>query len=140
MPPLIHASIFRYNNMSYRVDDISWDKCPEDTFTNAKGEAVSYVDYYQNQYNIEIQDRKQPLLISRSRRKGLSEKEVDRIICLIPELCLMTGLTGNLTVLNGLLSLEIYLLPTYSFRCYESRFQSNERSCNHYSSHSGGSC
>ena len=83
--------------MSYRVDDITWDKCPEDTFTNAKGEAVSYVDYYRNQYNIEIQDRKQPLLISRSRRKGLSEQEVDRIICLIPELCLMTGLTGNFT-------------------------------------------
>ena len=66
--------------MSYRVDDITWDKCPEDTFTNAKGEAVSYVDYYRNQYNIEIQDHKQPLLISRSRHKGLSEQEVDQAI------------------------------------------------------------
>ena len=79
--------------MSYRVDEIHWEKSPSDTFTNSKGEAVSYIDYYRNQYNLTVQDTKQPLLISRSKKKGLSEGEVDRIICLIPEFCLMTGLT-----------------------------------------------
>ena len=108
--------LFRYNNMSYKVDEIAWDKTPQDTFTNAKGENVSFVDYYKNQYGLEVLDPKQPLLVStyilhimkfhgiflffikkifnsfffvvlqvsRSKKKGLSEGEVERIICLIP--------------------------------------------------------
>ena len=38
-------------------------------------------------------DEKQPLLINRPKKRGTSELETDRIICLVPELCLMTGLT-----------------------------------------------
>ena len=56
--------LFRYNNMSYKVDEIAWDKTPQDTFTNAKGENVSFVDYYKNQYGLEVLDPKQPLLVS----------------------------------------------------------------------------
>lgn len=83
----------RYNNASYKVDDIDWNKSPESTFTNSKGETLSFIDYYKRQYQIDIQDRKQPLLINRPKKKGLSEAEADITICLIPELCLMTGLT-----------------------------------------------
>jgi len=91
---LLGASVLtRYNNMSYKIDEIYWDKTPNDTFTNAKGEDISFMDYYKNQYGIEVLDPKQPLLVSRAKKKGLSEGEVDRIICLIPEFCLMTGLT-----------------------------------------------
>ena len=50
--------------MSYKVDEIAWDKTPQDTFTNAKGENVSFVDYYKNQYGLEVLDPKQPLLVS----------------------------------------------------------------------------
>ena len=103
--------------MSYKIDEIYWDKTPNDTFTNAKGEDISFMDYYKNQYGIEVLDPKQPLLVSyhyvvisrhiskwkfqqnlicnlitqypciqvsRAKKKGLSEGEVDRIICLIP--------------------------------------------------------
>ena len=84
---------FRYNNMSYKIDDIAWDKSPSDTFTNSRGETMSFVEYYKKQYQITIQDDKQPLLINRPKKKGTSELEADRIVCLVPELCLMTGLT-----------------------------------------------
>lgn len=69
---------------------------PESTFSTAKGETITFIEYYKRQYQIEIQDAKQPLLIHRPKKKGLAEGEADRIICLIPELCLMTGLTDSM--------------------------------------------
>ena len=39
--------IFRYNNRTYRVDDIDWDKNPTSTFTIATGEEISFIDYYE---------------------------------------------------------------------------------------------
>ncbi|GLG94082.1 Piwi-like protein Ago3 [Gryllus bimaculatus] len=85
----------RYNNCVYRVDDISWDRTPESTFTNSDGREISFQEYYRVNYQIEIKDKDQPLLISRvKRRKDPSNKENEvRMICLIPELCYITGLT-----------------------------------------------
>jgi len=83
----------KYNNLSYKIDGINWDMNPESTFTNSKGETMSFIDYYKRQYNLDIQDRKQPLLINRPNKKALVEAEADRTICLVPELCTMTGLT-----------------------------------------------
>ncbi len=54
---------------------------------------MSYVDYYKKQYSIDIRDMDQPLLISRPKRSSLSEKDVGKVICLIPELCMLTGMT-----------------------------------------------
>ncbi|KAM7306062.1 piwi-like protein 1 [Ixodes scapularis] len=36
----------RYNNKTYRVDDISWDLKPTSTFTYHTGEEIAYMDYY----------------------------------------------------------------------------------------------
>lgn len=75
--------VARYNNASYKIDDIDWTMNPESTFTTASGETISFVEYYKRQYQIEIQDPKQPLLINRPKKKALSEAEsADRIICL----------------------------------------------------------
>lgn len=38
--------ITRYNNRTYRIDDIDWSKTPQDTFTLASGEDVTFVSYY----------------------------------------------------------------------------------------------
>lgn len=86
----------RYNNASYKIDDIDWGSTPESTFATAKGETISFIEYYRRQYQIEIQDPKQPLLVNRPKKKGITEGEADRIICLVPELCLMTGLTDSM--------------------------------------------
>ncbi|XP_031622397.1 protein argonaute-3-like [Contarinia nasturtii] len=85
----------RYNNKTYRIDDIDWDQNPTNTFQTKTGE-VSYVQYYKQQYNIEIRDLKQPLLISREEKRvaGKAEKE-SRVYSIIPEISFLTGLTDE---------------------------------------------
>ncbi|XP_009955581.1 PREDICTED: piwi-like protein 1, partial [Leptosomus discolor] len=84
----------KYNNRTYRVDDIDWDANPRCTFRKADGSEISYVDYYKMQYNQEITDLRQPVLISQARKK--SGSIVPGPVALIPELCFLTGLTEKM--------------------------------------------
>ncbi|KAL1438066.1 hypothetical protein MTO96_010408 [Rhipicephalus appendiculatus] len=87
----------RYNYRTYRVDDIAWDLKPTSTFTFHSGEVITYIDYYKRIYNIEIQDSDQPLLLHRDKpRKNAPESEEPRLVCLVPELCTLTGLTDEM--------------------------------------------
>jgi len=81
----------RYNNMTYRVDEIDFNSNPETTF-DCRGVSVSFVDYYREHYGLEIVDRKQPLLVSRKNMKGNVNAPQIKLY-LIPELCYLTGLT-----------------------------------------------
>lgn len=38
--------ITRYNNRTYRIDDIAWQTTPKDSFTLASGEEISFLEYY----------------------------------------------------------------------------------------------
>lgn len=38
--------ITRYNNRTYRIDAIEWDKSPKDTFTLMDGTKTTFVEYY----------------------------------------------------------------------------------------------
>ena len=86
--------ITRYNNKTYRIDEIAWDKKPTDEFEGRNEEKMTYMKYYETRYNKKITDVKQPLLISmpklREERSGVSGP-----IFLIPELCNMTGLSDE---------------------------------------------
>ncbi|XP_074777312.1 piwi-like protein 1 isoform X1 [Athene noctua] len=84
----------KYNNKTYRVDDIDWDANPQCTFRKADGSEISYVDYYKRQYNQEITDLNQPVLISQSKRKRGGVVLGPAV--LIPELCFLTGLTEKM--------------------------------------------
>ncbi|XP_025914599.1 piwi-like protein 1 isoform X1 [Apteryx rowi] len=84
----------KYNNKTYRVDDIDWDANPKCTFTKADGSEISYIDYYKMQYNQEITDLNQPLLVSQPRRRRGSLMPGPAV--LIPELCYLTGLTEKM--------------------------------------------
>ncbi|GAB1601208.1 piwi-like protein 1 [Argonauta hians] len=90
----------RYNNKTYRVDDIAWDMNPNNDFvTTSTKENITFVDYYRKQYNLEISDTNQPLLIHKPKRKtprGQEESSKSELICLIPEFCYMTGLTDDM--------------------------------------------
>ena len=86
----------RYNNKCYRVDDIDWSMTPSSKFTDHTGQEKSFMDYYKNQYNITIKDPKQPMLISRAKKKTHEEADVAKLIALVPELCNMTGLTDQM--------------------------------------------
>lgn len=82
---------FRYNNKTYRIDDIDWDQTPMNTFQTKTGE-VSYVQYYKTQYGIEIKDLKQPLLISREDKRVAGQQEkVTFTFSIIPEISYLTG-------------------------------------------------
>lgn len=45
----------RYNNRTYRIDDVDFQKNPESTFTTPQGER-SYVDYYQAVSALQLED------------------------------------------------------------------------------------
>ena len=82
----------RYNNKTYKIDDINWDMKPTDTF-EFKGEQITYQKYYETKYNKAIRDPKQPLMTClpglRERRSGQGPT------ILVPELCNMTGLSDE---------------------------------------------
>lgn len=85
----------RYNNKVYRIDDLSFDESPNDTFEKSNGEKVSFIDYYRLQYNIRITDCNQPLLKSRVKTR-IKGKEERQLVSLVPELCFLTGITDTM--------------------------------------------
>ena len=64
-----------FSNKSYRIHEISFDLSPESTFETGfnSGQHQTYMEYYKNQYGIEIRDKKQPLLIHRMKRSELPD-------------------------------------------------------------------
>lgn len=50
----------RYNNKTYRIDDIAWDHTPMNTFTKADKE-VSFKDYYKSVSFMHLTQRSEQL-------------------------------------------------------------------------------
>jgi len=46
-----YVVLTRYNNGTYRVDDIAFDKSPQSTFEMMNGLQASFIDYYKRHYN-----------------------------------------------------------------------------------------
>ncbi|GAB6033435.1 Piwi-like protein 1 [Chamberlinius hualienensis] len=92
-----------YNNRTYRVDDIDWNRNPRATFNLRDGTTTTFIDYYKNSHNIDIRDHQQPLLISNRRKPAAQQQaaqpqatgDTEGQIILIPELCQMTGLSES---------------------------------------------
>lgn len=84
-----------YNNKTYRVDDVDFDKSPSTTFEGKNKESTSFVNYYKERYNIRIRDLRQPLLVSRPTARDIRGGR-DQHCLLIPELCRLTGLTDRM--------------------------------------------
>ena len=86
----------RYNNATYKIDDILWGESPKSVFKGRHGE-ITYIDYYQNKYDRAIRDLNQPLIVSlptlRDKRACAPSEAFPKN--LIPELCFMTGLTDD---------------------------------------------
>uniref|UniRef100_A0A8C9APG7 Piwi like RNA-mediated gene silencing 3 n=4 Tax=Lemuridae TaxID=9445 RepID=A0A8C9APG7_PROSS len=85
----------RYNNKTYRVDGIAWERTPKDTFEKSDGQRITYIDYYLQQHKAVITDNDQPLLISQGKwKKGQKDTKREPIL-LVPQLCVLTGLTDE---------------------------------------------
>ncbi|KAG8455995.1 hypothetical protein GDO86_001978 [Hymenochirus boettgeri] len=86
----------KYNNKTYRVDDIIWDFSTESTFKKADGTEISFAEYYRKQYNLEITDLNQPAL-SHNPKKSRGPQNVPKgPVFLMPEFCYLTGLTDRM--------------------------------------------
>ncbi|KAK6165172.1 hypothetical protein SNE40_023615 [Patella caerulea] len=86
----------RYNNKTYKIDDIMWDMSPQKTFpTSRTGQEITFIDYYRTNYNLNIVDIDQPMLLHRPKVKRMAGEAEPKqeFICLVPELCYMTGLS-----------------------------------------------
>lgn len=83
-----------YNNKTYRVDDVDFTQKPDSTFQRRDGTQVTYKRYFEERYHLKVTRPDQPLLVSRTKpreiRAGMPE-----IVVLVPELCIMTGLTDR---------------------------------------------
>lgn len=103
----------KYNNRIYRVDEVDFKMTPASTFTKNDGTVISFSDYYQNQYKTTITKMNQPLLVHKSKKRG----ELEKTIYLIPELCVMTGLTDEQRGNRKLMSrLDKHIKPAAGLR------------------------
>ncbi|XP_044863624.1 piwi-like protein 2 isoform X2 [Mauremys mutica] len=85
--------ITRYNNHTYRIDDIDWNKTPKDSFTMSDGKEITFIDYYSKNYGITVRELDQPLLIHRPNERQTPQGKLQRgEILLLPELSYMTGI------------------------------------------------
>ncbi|XP_072341649.1 piwi-like protein 2 [Scyliorhinus torazame] len=87
----------KYNNRTYRIDDIDWDRAPTSCFQMADGRDITFSDYYSKTYGITIQDLNQPLLVYRQKQKyGPRGQPINSEILLVPELSFMTGIPNQM--------------------------------------------
>ncbi|XP_023249891.1 piwi-like protein 1 [Seriola lalandi dorsalis] len=85
----------KYNNKTYRIDDIAWDHTPNNTFKRGDTD-ISFKNYYKTQYGLDIADGNQVLLVSHVKRLGPAGAAPPGPAMLIPELCFLTGLTDKM--------------------------------------------
>jgi aubergine-like protein len=75
------------NGRSYRINDVDFDRCPNDEFDTNEG-PMTYITYYQKKHNIKLDQKMQPLLTHINNK--------NQTIYLVPELCFLTGLTTTM--------------------------------------------
>jgi len=70
------------------IADIDYDRNPVNTIRNYRQETYSYLDYYSKVLNIEIKDKKQPLILVDVKDPQYKEKPK----YYVPELCYLVGI------------------------------------------------
>ncbi|KAF7663371.1 hypothetical protein LDENG_00212400 [Lucifuga dentata] len=86
--------IMCYNNRTYCVDGIEWNKSPKDTFTLMDGTKTTFVEYYSKNYRITIKEMDQPLLMHRPKERSRpgGKQIITGEILLVLELSFITGI------------------------------------------------
>lgn len=83
-------SIFKdtYKGKNYKIFDIDFDLNPLNKVCQYKGQTLKIIDYYREKYDIEIENKEQPLIIV---CKGPPELDKSKLY-FVPELCTLVGL------------------------------------------------
>ncbi|ODM91519.1 Piwi-like protein 1, partial [Orchesella cincta] len=92
-----------YNKKTYRVDGILLDDNPLSTFAKKDGTVVSYVSYMKERYDAHISDLTQPLVVVAEAKRNLGKRADQWSPILVPEMCLMTGLTEAMRANMGIM-------------------------------------
>ncbi|XP_026816525.1 piwi-like protein Siwi [Rhopalosiphum maidis] len=85
-----------YNNKTYVIDDIDENAGPNSEFCKNDQSIVTYRQYYREKWNRNILNSNQPLLISKKENSVQQLGVDDKLVYLIPELCVMTGITDSM--------------------------------------------
>ncbi|XP_029341114.1 LOW QUALITY PROTEIN: piwi-like protein Siwi [Acyrthosiphon pisum] len=95
--------ITKYNNETYKIDDIDENSDPNSEFSKKDGSKMTYIQY---KWNITIRGGRQPMLISKNKKSVRRFGAEDTLVYLVPELCIMTGLTdamrNNFTLMKDM--------------------------------------
>uniref|UniRef100_A0A6Q2X732 Piwi-like protein 1 n=1 Tax=Esox lucius TaxID=8010 RepID=A0A6Q2X732_ESOLU len=103
----------KYNNKTYRIDDIAWDYTPNNTFKRGDSE-ISFKDYYKTQYSLDISDDHQVLLVSNVKKAGPSGRPPPGPALLVPEFCYLTGLTDKMRAdFNIMKDLTVLIISSF---------------------------
>jgi len=76
------------NYRMWRIDDIAFQLNPGTKFETKSGVEISLMDYYKDHYNIKLQDKYQPIIISKDK--------YERVYYILPELVHLTGLSEEM--------------------------------------------
>ncbi|GAB6030356.1 Piwi-like protein 1, variant 2 [Chamberlinius hualienensis] len=93
----------RYNNKTYKIDSIDWDKSPESSFPKKDNTTQTFYEYYEIHWQQHIQNRTQPLLVSLPSKRDQNRGLVGPIL-LVPELCVLTGLSDETRKNRGVMT------------------------------------
>uniref|UniRef100_A0AAY5KBC4 Piwi-like protein 2 n=1 Tax=Esox lucius TaxID=8010 RepID=A0AAY5KBC4_ESOLU len=88
--------ITRYNNRTYRIDDIEWGKSPKDTFTMADGSTTTFVEYYRYGLVWSFPFTKEQEIIHPFTTRFSKFQVITGEILLLPELSFMTGIPDKM--------------------------------------------
>lgn len=80
----------RYNNRTYRIDDIDMNMLPTRTFLR-HNTPISFVEYYKTNYGVIIRHTNLPMLLSKPKARDIRRGQ-NTPIYLVPELVTITGL------------------------------------------------
>ena len=87
-----------YSMHSYRIQDINFEQNPCNTDITYKDKdglktTIHLINYYKTQYNINIKDKNQPLIIAENNfQKNQTSNDKNYNIYLVPELVYLTGI------------------------------------------------
>lgn len=87
----------RYNpRLRYRVKRIAWEKTPDSTFVNDRGEEQSYRDYTSRRWKYDSDFAFNGLICSTQKFRNKDGIKEEKEIFLLPDACHRTGLTGKM--------------------------------------------
>ena len=82
-----------YAKRNYRINDILFEKTPQNTTINYEGETINLVKYYEKAHHLEIKDQNQPLILVI--RKDSQGDPIN--LYFVPEFCFLSGLEDDTT-------------------------------------------